>query len=249
MLAIEGVKMRQKRLVLLALVLVTTLSGIATAQETPREAAQRAIGRGHERFARAEYEAAIEEYRRVPAEANEIYAQSLYNIGVSFYELWRTQDAIQMYLKAIQAMKGHYPTASYALGVALNDSGRRTEAKAAFKQTIEASGGKHSMAHYMLGVLLMDEDFPQAAALFKEAIASAKGHFPASHNNLGVMLAKMGRLSEAEREFEVALKQAGGKFGEATHNLQQCRSLQTPSLTKAQAASLMTVETGREPEN
>jgi tetratricopeptide (TPR) repeat protein len=242
--------MRQKRLLLLAVLLWTMSGGVATAQVTSRDAAQDAIRRGHERFARAEYEAAIEEYRHAPVEAGAVYAQSLYNIGVCYYELWRTPDAILMYGKAIEAMRGRYPTASYALGVALKDSGRLAEAKAAYRQAIETSGGKHAMAHYMLGVMLMDEgDDHQAATLFKEAIACAEGHFPASHNNLGVMLARTGRLSEAQREFEVALRQAGGQFTEATHNLQLCRSLRLPSPAKVQAMSLRTVEIAVMPGN
>jgi len=70
----------------------------------------------------------------------------------------------------------------------------------------------------MLGLLVMNEaDHEAAAAFFKNAIAhSKKGRFPASHNNLGVALARMGRLPEARREFETALRQADGEFNEAT---------------------------------
>ena len=56
------------------------------------------------------------------------------------------------------------------------------------------------------------------------------------------MLARMGRLTEAEREFEVALRQANGEFAEATHNLKLCRSRLTSS-AKLQIASLKIVET------
>ncbi|HEV2707111.1 MAG TPA: hypothetical protein VGV59_14395, partial [Pyrinomonadaceae bacterium] len=44
-------------------------------------------------------------------------------------------------------------------------------------------------------------------------------------NNLGVMLARVGRLSEAEREFATALRKADGSFAEAAHNLELCRKL------------------------
>jgi len=113
---------------------------------------------------------------------------------------------------------------------------------------VEASGGKHALAQYMLGLLAMNEgDDRAAAALFSAAVASADGHFPASHNNLGVMLARGGRLAEAEREFEVALRQAGGEFQEATHNLELCRSLRLTASLKARLSSLKTVETSFRP--
>jgi Tfp pilus assembly protein PilF len=85
-------------------------------------------------------------------------------------------------------------------------------------------------------------DHEAAAASFREAIARSKDRFPASHNNLGVALARMGRVPEAKREFETALRQADGEFDEATHNLKLCRAL-LASPAKAQLASLKTVET------
>ncbi len=48
---------------------------------------------------------------------------------------------------------------------------------------------------------------------------------PASHNNLGVMLARLGFLKEAEKEFVIALKHSEGAFDDAAHNLKLCRSL------------------------
>ena len=64
-----------------------------------------------------------------------------------------------------------------------------------------------------------------AASHFREAIRRPKGKFPASHNNLGVMLARAGRLAEAEREFEAALRQSDVPFEEAAGNLKLCRKL------------------------
>ena len=39
------------------------------------------------------------------------------------------------------------------------------------------------------------------------------------------MLARAGRLAEAEREFEAALRHSDGSFTEAAHNLKLCRRL------------------------
>jgi tetratricopeptide (TPR) repeat protein len=199
-------------------------------------------------YARAEYEAAIREYGRVPVKVGKLYAQSLYNIGVCYYELRRTEEAIMMYRSAVEASRGRYPKALYALGVALEDSRQWPEAKEAYRQALVASGGNYreaqlAVAHYRLGMLAMREgNYEGANTLFREAIARSRRRFPASHNNLGVALARMGRLSMAEHEFEVALKQARGAFGEAAHNLGLCRAALAKG-TKTQFASLKVVAT------
>ncbi|CAN5568863.1 hypothetical protein BH20ACI3_BH20ACI3_03840 [soil metagenome] len=189
--------MGQKRL-LLATLLVTLLGSITLAQ-TGQKVALDAIRRGNQKYAKAQYELAIEEYRRVPPSAGDTYAQSLYNIGVCYYELWSTEEATAYYRRAVLARKGRYPMALYALGVALIDSKRPLEAKEAFRQSITAADGKHATAHFMLGLLLIGEGGDEAAAAsFKETIALSKDRFPGSHNNLGV--------AEAKREFEIALR-------------------------------------------
>jgi tetratricopeptide (TPR) repeat protein len=199
-------------------------------------------------YARAEYEAAIKEYRRVTDKGGEAYAQSLYNIGVCFYELRRTPEAIEMYRSAVEANGGRYPKALYALGVALEDSNRWPEAREAYRQALVASGGDYAeaqlaVAHYRLGLLAIREgDYEGAKTLFREAIARSRRRFPASHNNLGVALALAGHLNMAEQEFELALKQARGAFGEAADNLRLCRAALSGE-TKTQITSLKVVAT------
>ncbi|MGI8732543.1 MAG: tetratricopeptide repeat protein [Pyrinomonadaceae bacterium] len=232
--------MRYRRL-LLATLAVTFLASIAVAQ-TVRERSLDAIRRGNDKYAKAEYQLAIEEYRRVQPSSDETYAKALYNIGVCHYELWNTDEALVYYRKAIAA-RPRYPMALHALGVALKDLKRLSEARGAFTESIVASSGGHAPAHYMLGMLAMSEgDHKAAAAFFKEAISRSRDRFPASHNNLGVALARMGRLREAQREFETALRYADGEFDVAIHNLNLCRFLLASS-AKAQLASLKTVET------
>ncbi|HVF48623.1 MAG TPA: tetratricopeptide repeat protein [Pyrinomonadaceae bacterium] len=219
----------------------------ATAQGSSSEA-RASLRRGNEMYARAEYEAAIREYRRVSAGRGEVYAQSLYNIGVCHYELGRTAEAIEMYRSAVAASGGRYPKALYALGVALEDSGRWAEAKAAYRRALEVSGGNYreaqlAVAQYRLGLLAMrDGDYAGADALFKEAIARSRQPFPASHNNLGVALALAGRLELAGQQFELALKHTRGDFAEAAHNLSLCRTALAKG-TKTQSASLKVVAT------
>jgi tetratricopeptide (TPR) repeat protein len=204
-----------------AALLLLALCGAAAGAKEGGEARE-LIRRGNELYARAEYEAAIAVYARVPEGAGEEYAQALYNVGVCRYELWQTEEAVGFYRRAVAARGGRYPKASYALGVALEDLGRAAEAKAAY--TLIAGG--YAPAHYRLGLLAAREgDEARAVIHFREAIRQSNDKFPASRNNLGVMLARAGRLAEAEREFEAALRQSGGDFEEATHNLKLCRVL------------------------
>ena len=228
---------------LLSAVLLLSLAGGYAAGQGGRADARELVRRGNERYARAEYEAAIREYGRVPAESGEAYAQSLYNLGVCYYELWRTEEAIVMYRRAVAAAAGgRYPKASYALGVALEDLNRLPEAKEAYRQAISASRGRHAPALFRTGLIAAREhDYETAATLFRRANARSENHFPNSHNNLGVMLALEGRLAEAVMEFELALRQAGGDFDEAAHNLSLCRTMLAGG-AKTRLASLRIVE-------
>jgi tetratricopeptide (TPR) repeat protein len=122
--------------------------------------------------------------------------------------------------------QGNYPKASYALGIALEDQRKISEAKVAYEQALSASHGELARATYRLGLLEAKAgEFQKAATLFREAAARAGEHVPASHNNLGVMLAQLGFFKEAEQEFIIALKASNGRFDDAAHNLNLCRSL------------------------
>lgn len=239
-----------KQIRLLFALLLFTLPGVAVGQNGDFSSPD-AIRRGNERFSRGEYQLAIQEYGKVSPDSGETYATSLYNTGVCFYELWNTREAIIYYRKAVAARLGSYPAALHALGVALRDQGQIAEAKQAIAQSIRTSGGSYAPAHYLSALIAMSEgDHERAAAAFKRSIegfkAERKDRFPAGHNNLGVALARMGRLAEARREFETALRQSDGQFEEATYNLKLCSSLlaQAP----VTLASLKTIEAHKAPE-
>jgi tetratricopeptide (TPR) repeat protein len=212
------------KITVFATLVVMLTANFAAGQGSRLDPAE-SIKRGNAKYSNAEYLAAIGEYGQVPPHAGETYSQAVYNIGVCYYELWRTEDAIEMYKKAVAVRSGRYPKALFAMGVALEDLHRQVEAKEAYRQaTTVATGREAREAHFRLGLLLAAEsDLEGAAAHFTEAIAGKIT--PGSHNNLGVVLALKGRLREAEREFEVALRQSGGTFADATHNLNLCRSL------------------------
>jgi tetratricopeptide (TPR) repeat protein len=194
---------------------------------------QSALKRGEALVAQEKYRAAIEEYSKVSSHAGDLYARAIYNTGVCYYELWQTEDAIAFYKRAIELKHGNYPRASYALGVALEDLQRPAEARAAYEQAVIASNRNFAPAIYKLGLLEAKAgDFTNAAALFKEAATRDGAHVAASHNNLGVMLAQLGFMKEAEKEFVIALKASHGRLGDATHNLNLCRSLTAASLRR-----------------
>src|SRR5881628_1265301 len=84
---------------LLLALLLACGSSIASAQTISSDSAL-VIKRGNEKYARAEYVAAIEEYRTIPRDAGKNYSVSLYNIGVCYYELGRTEEAMDFYQRA-----------------------------------------------------------------------------------------------------------------------------------------------------
>lgn len=222
---------------LVAILSLLMFAGLVAAQTNDRDW----IKRGNERYLKAEYEAAIAEYSKVTPVAKEVYAQALYNIGVCYYEVWRTEDAIAMYRRALAVSGSNYPKASYAMGVALEDLKRFPEAWEAYEQAIDASGHKFAEAYFKLGVLSINKsgDPNEALAFFRQAISHSPGRFPNGHNNLGVVLARTGNLTEAKREFEIALTQSGGTLAEAKYNLELCRSLLAQSRAQLDSSQLI----------
>ena len=204
---------------LFATVILASTTGVLNAQSAESKSA---LKLGDAFVVQENYKAAIEQYRKVSTQDGDLFARAIYNIGVCHYELWQTEEAIVFYKRAIELKNGSYPRASYALGVALEDQGRMEEAKQAYHQ----ARNNFAPAIYKLGLLEATAgEFTRAAELFRDA-ASRKGHHvAASHNNLGVMLARLGFLKEAEREFVIALKWSNGVFDDADHNLKLCRSL------------------------
>ena len=185
-----------------------------------------AIKRGTELFKQQNYRLAIKEYEKVSERNADEYAQAQYNIGVCYYELWRTDDAIALYQRAIELKHGEYSLASYALGVAYEDQNKLVQAKAAYRSAIESRHASYPAAMFRIGVLFAKEhDIKTAAQYFEMANKQPGPHLPASHNNLGVMLAQIGKLTEAESEFVEALRLAGGSFDDAAYNLKLSQKL------------------------
>jgi tetratricopeptide (TPR) repeat protein len=203
-----------------ATIILLATAVLTSAQSNDSKAILR---RGDALVAQEKYKLAIEEYSKVLTRDPDAYARATYDIGVCYYELWQTDDAIGFYKRAVELKHGNYPKASYALGVALEDQGKTAEARKAYEQAVSASNGELARATYRIGVLEAKAgEFAKAAAFFREAAARAGEHVPASHNNLGVMLARMGLMKEAEQEFIFALKASEGRYDDAAHNLNLC---------------------------
>ena len=194
---------------------------VSVALSVNAQDARSALKRGDAFVAQENYKAAIEQYSKVSHRDGDSYARAIYNIGVCYYELWQTEEAIVFYKRAIELKQGKYPRASYSLGVALEDLRRLAEAQLAYQQA-----SNFAPAIYKLGLLAAKAgEFKKAADLFRDAASREGQHVPASHNNLGVVLARLGLLNEAEKEFVIALKTSDGAFEDAAHNLKLCRSL------------------------
>lgn len=199
-----------------ATIILLAAAVLSNAQSTDSKSILR---RGDALVAQEQYKLAIAEYSKVSTRDRDAFARATYNIGVCYYELWQTDDAIEFYKRAVELKQGNYPKASYALGVALENQNKISEAKKAYEQ----ARGELARATYRIGVLEAKAgEFETAAALFREAAARAGEHVPASHNNLGVMLARLGYLKEAEQQFVLALKASDGRFDDAAYNLNLC---------------------------
>ncbi|HTG91913.1 MAG TPA: tetratricopeptide repeat protein [Pyrinomonadaceae bacterium] len=209
-----------------AALLLLTLLIVPARLQAQRRDARESIDKGNRLVSSGSYEEALREYERVGPDSAKLYSIALYNIGVCYYELWRTTEAIDYYRRAIKQRNGVYPQASYALGVALEDEGKLLEAKAVYNQALRAARGDYPHAQFHLGLIAANTgDVELATALFRKAVHQPGEHVISSHNNLGVMLARMQRLQEAEKEFAIALRLSHGEFRDAAHNLKLCRRL------------------------
>lgn len=211
---------------MLAVLLLLTLLVVPGRLQAQKRDARESIDKGNRLVSRGSYGEALREYERVGPENAKLYSIALYNIGVCYYELWRTTEAIDYYHRAIKQRNGVYPQASYALGVALEDEGKLLEAKAVYNQALTAARGDYPHAQFHLGLIAANAgDVELAATLFRKALNRPGEHVISSHNNLGVMLARMQRLQEAETQFAIAFRLSHGASGDAAHNLELCRRL------------------------
>lgn len=149
--------------------------------------------------------------------SNKQLAQVHYNIGVCFYRLKQTNEAVKHFEHAIFLQKKH-AKAFYALGMAYSDLGNWQEAEKSFQKAIKMSKNENGEIWFDLAfVYINQKKYDDAFSCFQKAIIFGSQANGASHNNLGVIYAIKGDLLKANIEIEKAKKLG---FAEAEENLE-----------------------------
>jgi Flp pilus assembly protein TadD len=150
-------------------------------------------------------------------------------LGSSLYREGRLDEAIAE-LRSAVAASDRYSDAWTVLGEALLKAGRNGEALDAYRHAVE-DGARDPAVRAKLTAALSAEgarllragDVGGAEGVLREALNGSPEN-AAAHATLGVVLARSGRLEEAEREFEEAVRRDPSNAGFAG-NLERVRKL------------------------
>ncbi len=176
-----------------------------------------------------EYEKAIADYRRAilfsetEKRSDDFLARIHFNIGVCFYSLKQTAEAVEEFTEAIKLSKGSYQKAYYALGMAHSELKNWRKAQTAFRKAVELKSDDGEAWFDLALVFLEEKDFGSAKLAFQKSIKYKSAAVADAHNNIGVILALQNNFLLAENEFKIALTESNGKSIEARNNLQFCR--------------------------
>ena len=146
----------------------------------------------------------------------ENYAVSQYQIGITFWRMGRSQDAIRYFERALR-IKPDYAQAHCDLGTALQREGRIEDAIRHFEQALRLRPDR-AVLQYDLAGALMQAGRPEQAISHWEQALQLKPDFAEAHNNLGITLEQTGQVPDAIRHFEQAL-QIKPDFVDAHYNL------------------------------
>ena len=143
-------------------------------------------------------------------------AFSHYNLGITFFQKGRLDEAISAYRRAL-VIKPRYAKVHFSLGYAYVNKGMLDEAISEFKRAI-AINSRNADAHYGLG-FVYDKKGMSDEALFeyKQAI-NINPRYAEVHYNLGVLYQKRLKLDEAIFEYKQALA-SKPRYPEAHQNL------------------------------
>jgi Flp pilus assembly protein TadD len=213
-----------------------------SAQDTPL--VKRAFADGTKLAQNAQYEPALENYRRaiVFSESEKIEKDFLarihFNAGVCLFHLRRNNEAIAEFDQAINLSGGAYQKAFYALGMAQTKLKNWQKAEAAFRDAVSLKR-TDAEAWFDLGMVLIErKNFAAARSAFENALKYKSVAATDARNNIGVILALAGDLAAAEKEFETALAEAKGESAitlRARNNLRFCRLYKQAKLTSTPA--------------
>jgi Tfp pilus assembly protein PilF len=168
---------------------------------------------------------AVARYRRA-LELSPGYTPALNNLGTALRARGRAEEAVATYDSAIARGAGQTNPSLYLnRGNALMEQGRTAEAVEWFRRALAAdpqsAHARDALANslYDAGTDALERGaFAAAESALREALALK----PASaemHNNLGIALASQGRIAEAVRAWEAALR-LNPNLTDARRNLQ-----------------------------
>lgn len=184
------------------------------------------------RFANAgEFEKAAKSYRTALMIAHDedtpsdFLAKMHFNLGVCNYRLRHRAEAVAELNWAIRLSRGKYQRAYYALGMAESERKNWPDARRAFLEALKLNVADGEAWFDLAVVYLAEQDFDNAALAFRNSIANKSVDAALGHNNVGVIMAMKNDLGAAEKEFEEALLESGGRLIEARRNLEFCRGL------------------------
>lgn len=161
-----------------------------------------------------QHQDAAEEFRRVLSQ-DPMNVVAHFNLGVSYVVLHRLEHAIKE-LEVALAIAPYYTRAEEELGSAFLEKGDFKQARAHLEHVLTIAPDDFT-AHYTLGTMAMKEGSTDAL-LHLTAASKANPQSPDVHNALGSFYFLRGDLDGAQREFELAIRQAPD-FGQAHYNL------------------------------
>jgi protein O-mannosyl-transferase len=150
-----------------------------------------------------------------------------FNFGLALAQTpARLPEAIAHYETALR-LKPNFTDAYRSLGLAIESQpGRLAEAIAHFQMALRLDPGD-AVTHYHLGNALMMTDARQPEAIRQFQIAlRLKPDFMEAHNNLAIALAQSGRIDEAIRGLEAAVKLDSAP-ADLRRNLEKLKSLRS----------------------
>jgi protein O-mannosyl-transferase len=150
-------------------------------------------------------------------------------LGLTYFRQARHEASITE-LRSALAISERYPEAWTALGEAFLAAGRMDEAVGAYRRAVELGVTEPALRTKMVAGMnaiamsqLKSGDTEAAENTLRGAIVAAPGDATA-HASLGVLLARTGRLEEAEREFAEAMRLDPGSAG-FRNNLERVRRM------------------------
>lgn len=161
-------------------------------------------------------------------EGSRAYAKSLINLGVALHRCNKNDEAITVLNKAIDILKSNFPEDLSSLAAVIGnlatvylEHGELDKAEPLFEQILgnsmlQSAANQTVVAGARMGMAFIAskrKDYGRAVALTGDAVNALESetdpdifNLANAYNNLGAMLAKQGRLDEAQAKYERSLE-------------------------------------------